>query len=227
MHIDMYGQSFELIGDDDNVKLLAESSQFKDWLEKMDKRFVIKKILVQAVDKRYDGGLLFAKLRTDVVDIHGNLIHGALFMRGVAVAMLIVLKANGQKWVVLISQPRFPTGVYESVEIPAGMMDGKRDFAGTAAREIGEEVGIKVSAEQLVYLDEYFSSCGGSDEVIKLFSCEIEMSKEEIEKLHGKITGVKHENEELRVIIVPFDDLPRHTRDPKSLLAFACYNGWI
>ncbi|MCK5851969.1 NUDIX domain-containing protein [bacterium] len=227
MNIEIYGQSFELTGEEENINLVAESSQFKKWLKKMDRRFVINKILVQAVDKRYDGGLLFAKLSAEVVDNHGNQMHGNLFMRGDAVAMLIVLKSNDKKWVVLTSQPRFPAGKFESIEIPAGMMDGKGDFVSTAVREIEEEAGIKVNADQLVYLDEFSSSCGGSDEVIKLYSCEIEMSKEKIEKLHGKITGVKHENEKLRVIIVPFDDMPKHTRDPKALLAYGCYNGWI
>ncbi len=227
MNIEMHGQSFELTGEEENINLVAESSQFKNWLKKMDPRFVINKILVQAVDKRYDGGLLFAKLRAEVYDNHGNRMHGNLFMRGDAVAMLIVLKSNDKKWVVLTSQPRFPAGEFESIEIPAGMMDGKGDFTGTAAREIEEEVGIKVEAGKLVYLDEFLSSCGGSDERIKLYYCEVDMPENEIEKLHGKITGVEHENEKIRVIIVPFDDLPKNTRDPKSLLAFGCYNGWI
>ena len=223
----MFGQSFELTGEEENVKIVSGSLQFKNWLEKMDSRFVINKILVQAVDKRYDGGLLFAKLSADVDDNHGNRMHGNLFMRGDAVAMLIVLKSNGNKWVVLTSQPRFPAGEFESIEIPAGMMDDLGDFISTAAREIEEEVGIKVKADKLVYLDEFLSSCGGSDERIKLYYCEICMPENEIEKLHGKITGIHHENEKIRVIIVPFDDLPKHTRDPKSLLAFACYNGWM
>jgi len=227
MNVNMFGQSFELIGEEEDVNLVAQSSQMKNWLKRMDKRFVIKQILVQAVDKRYDGGLLFAKLRADVVDHNGNLMHGALFMRGDAVAMLIILKSNDKKWVVLTSQPRFPAGVYESIEIPAGMMDDKGDFVSTAAKEIEEEVGIKVNANQLTYLDSFFASCGGCDESIKMYFCEIEMPKEKIEKLHGKITGVEHENEKLRVIIVPLDELPKHTRDPKSLLAFSCYKGWI
>jgi len=227
IHIDMYGQSFELTGKEEDIKLLAGSLQFKNKKKKMDPRFVINKILVQAVDRRYDGGLLFAKLSSDVVDIHGNIMHGNLFMRGDAVAMLIILKSNNKKWVVLTSQPRFPAGEFESIEIPAGMMDGKGDFTSTAAREIEEEAGIKIEADKLVYLDEFLSSCGGSDERIKLYYCEIAMSENEIEKLHGKITGVEHENEKLQVIIVPFDELPKNTRDPKSLLAFGCYNGWI
>ena len=226
-NINLHGHNFILEGNEDDVNLLADSSQFNNWLKKMDKRFVIKKILVQATDKRFDGGLLFAKLRADVTDIYGNHIHGALFMRGDAVAMLIILKDKNKKWVVLTSQPRFPAGVYESIEIPAGMMDDKGDFVSTAAREIEEEVGIKVDSENLVYLDEFNASCGGSDEVIKLYYCEIDMPEEEIKKLHGKITGVEHEHEMLKVLIVPFDELPEHTRDPKSVLAYCKYKGMI
>lgn len=225
--IELYSQNFILEGNGDDVALLEKSSQFNNWLKKMDKRFVIKKILVQAVDKRYDGGLLFAKLRCDVTDIYGNKIHGNLFMRGDAVAMLIVLTDNQKKWVVLTSQPRFPSGVYESIEIPAGMMDDKGDFISTAAREIEEEVGIKVTTDNLEYLDEFAASCGGSDEIIKLYSCEINMPENEIKNLHGKITGVEHEHEMLKVIIVPLDELPKHTRDPKSVLAYCKYKKYI
>ena len=227
MLISKYNQEFEIVGNDDDVALVAQSSQFDEWLKQMDPRFIIIKIIVQAVDRRFDGGLLFAKLNAEVNDIDGNHIHGALFMRGAAVAILVVLKSNGKKWIVLTSQPRFPVGVFDSVEIPAGMMDDKGDFISTAVREIEEETGIIVDNNNLTYLDEFITSGGGSDERIKLYSCEIETSEDEIKEMNGKTTGVAHEHERLTVIIVPFDDFPKHTRDPKALLAYGCYNGWF
>ncbi len=226
MKINKNSQAFELLGNPDEVKLVADSSQFNNWLEKMDPRFRIQKIDVQAADKRFDAGLLFAKIKAEVVDENGDFVPGSVFMRGDAVAMLVVLNDGEKRWVILTCQQRFPVGIYESIEIPAGMMDDHGDFAGTAAREIEEETGLVIHKNQLTFLDEYVVSGGGSDERIQIFACEIFKSKEEIEALQGKITGAEHEHERIRLMIVPFDELPKHTNDPKTLLAYGFYQNW-
>ena len=218
--------SFDLNGKTDDVQLVANSKQFNDWLSKMDSRFTIKKIDVQAADKRFDGGLLFAKIKAKVVDENGDFVPGSVFLRGDAVAMLVILNDGENKWAVLTCQQRFPVGVYKSVEIPAGMMDDHGDFAGTAAREIEEETGLIIKKEFLVFLEEIVVSGGGSDERIQLFACEISKSKEEIKELHGKVTGAVHENERIKLMIVPFNELPQHTNDPKTLLAYGFYHNW-
>jgi len=218
--------SFDLIGKNDDVQLVADSKQFNNWLDKMDTRFIIQKIYVQAVDKRFDGGLLFAKIKAEVVDHNGNFVPGSVFLRGDAVAMLVILDDGENKWAVLTSQQRFPVGIYESIEVPAGMMDDYGDFAGTAAREIEEETGLIINKDKLSFLEEFVVSGGGSDERIQLFACEISKSKEEIKELHGKITGAIHENERIKLIIVPFNELPQHTNDPKTLLAYGFYHKW-
>jgi len=226
MHITTATQSFELTGAHEEVALVAASRQFAHWLGRMDARFRIGDIVVQAADRRYDGGLLFAKLRAEVTDESGRRIPGEVFLRGDAVAVLVVLAAEGQRWCVLTVQPRFPSGEFESVEIPAGMLDDRGDIASTALRELEEETGLRVTHDEMRRLGAFFPSGGGSDEEITLYVCEIATTMDHVRALHGTLAGMQHEHEHIRVMIVPFEELPRHTRDIKALLAYGCYHQW-
>jgi 8-oxo-dGTP pyrophosphatase MutT (NUDIX family) len=227
MRIKRHNQEFELSGGTGAVLLLAESVQFDTWLARMDPRFRIHHVCIQAADTRFDGGLLFAKLAADVTDEEGNRVPGAVFLRGDAVGILIILTGESRQWAVLTVQPRFPTGQYDSVEIPAGMLDDHGDFRGTAAREISEETGLEIHAEELVFLGEFFPSCGGSDEKVQLYVCERHMAEAEIDVLEGTLAGMHHEHERIRVTLVPLDELPAHTNDPKALIAYGYYYKWV
>jgi 8-oxo-dGTP pyrophosphatase MutT (NUDIX family) len=223
MEITHKGTQFELQGPAVDTELLASSRQFRQWLERMDARLTIKRIKVQAVDRRRDGGLLFAKLTAEVTDADGHPVPGAVFLRGDAVAVLVVLVVAGEEWVVLTVQPRFPAGLYESVEIPAGMLDDHGDFAGVAARELEEETGLHIEAAQLAYLGEFHPSAGGSDELVRLYACRLETTAEHLQELHGAFTGAAHEHERIRLMLVPLCELPRHTNDVKALLAYGYF----
>lgn len=227
MTITRHGQSFELTGAADAVALVANARQFDQWLARLDPRFRIHGITVQAVDARYDGGLLFAKLRAEVTDASGQRIPGAVFLRGDASAVLIILRAEGRRWVVLTVQPRFPSGEFESTEIPAGMLDERGGPRATAAREVCEETGLTVAPDQLTFLGVFSPSSGGSDERIYLYLCELDMTTEQIAALHNASAGAHHEDERIRVIVVSLEELPAHTRDVKALLAYGAYrNLW-
>lgn len=56
--------------------------------------------------------------------------------------MMIVLRAKGeQDKTILTLQPRISVPHLLFPELPAGMLDGSGNFAGTAAKEIQEETG--------------------------------------------------------------------------------------
>ena len=226
MHIALHGQEFELTGRDDLVALVGSSRQLATWLSRMDRRFRIRSLEVQSADTRFDGSLLFAKLKAEVTDHEGNWIPGGIFMRGDAAAVLIVLRVAGAEHVLLVVQPRFPAGNFESVEIPAGMIDDQGGPLETAVREVFEETGICVEPEQLEFLGEFFPSGGGSDEKLTLFCCALDMTAGKLRALHGASGGAIHEHERLKMLVVPLDDLPKHTRDIKALLAYGFYRAW-
>src|SRR5205085_167250 len=107
---------------------------------------------------------------------------------------------------VLTLQPRVCTGQFDFAEIPAGMLDGSGNFIGVAAKELEEEVGIKVSEKDLVDLSKlakhprgFFASPGGSEETIRLYSLTQKVAKEKLAELNGRCTGVLEEGEQITV----------------------------
>jgi ADP-sugar diphosphatase len=118
---------------------------------------------VQAADRFGGGRLGFVKLAADVRNARDQTLPGAVFLRGPSVAMLVLLVPDdaapgsaaeaAERRVVLTVQPRVPAGSLAFVELPAGMVDGG-SFAGTAAREMREELDLVLPEDQLVCLSD-------------------------------------------------------------------------
>jgi 8-oxo-dGTP pyrophosphatase MutT (NUDIX family) len=103
------------------------------------------------------------------------------------------------------------------MEIPAGMLDASRTFAGVAAKEIKEETGLVIHEDELKNLtelalggvggkeskeslqDAMYPSPGGSDEFIHIFLWEKVLDRQEIEDLRGKLTGLRTQGERSRL----------------------------
>ena len=220
-----------------STEAATKSRIFKEWQEGLDPRFKVKAIVFQSVDLKGNGPMekrevRFIKFEAEVEDEKGNRIPGIVFMRGGAVAILVVLRCEGEKHTVLVTQPRFASGSFEFPEIPAGVIDHDGSFAGNATRELEEEVGIKIHENELadmtesVYGDKWrgvFSTPGVSDEFIRVFLYEKEISRKELEDLQGKCTGLAEEGERIRLKVIPLENLVRETPDAKSLSAYAFY----
>jgi hypothetical protein len=105
---------------------------FRDWAADMDEGLIIHSVTVNDVD--YFGPRVgFIKFTADA-EFHGHRVPGIVFMRGGAVAILVVLRCEGERWVLCCRQPRVPAGKAAFLEIPAGMLDGSGKFAGVAAK---------------------------------------------------------------------------------------------
>ncbi|KAF2653121.1 hypothetical protein K491DRAFT_695007 [Lophiostoma macrostomum CBS 122681] len=83
---------------------------------------------------------------------------GSVFLRGDSVVIMIVVRPQGgsekDDHVLMTAQPRVPAGSLAFAEFPAGMVDGKSTFAGTAADEIKQETGLEIIGSDLEKMSE-------------------------------------------------------------------------
>ncbi|XP_068634741.1 nudix hydrolase 14, chloroplastic [Aristolochia californica] len=238
------GEPVELVAgsglSDADFRNAVDSSLLKQWLKNMQsdsgilrrRDISLKQVLIQGVDK-FGRRIGFLKFKADVFDKEtGQKIPGIVFSRGPAVAVLILLEADGQTFVVLTDQARVPVGKF-ILELPAGMVDDDgNDVIGTAVREVEEEIGISLKLEDMVNLTSFldpstgckvFPSPGGCDEEISLFLYRGHASVEVIKAMHGKEMGLRDHGEMIMVHVVPYEKLWRVTADAKVLCALALY----
>jgi ADP-sugar diphosphatase len=192
--------------------------------------YELKSITIQSVDwfaKDSDRPFIgFVKLEAEVKNDKGHSLPGIAFLRGMSVAMLMILRPSDSKterWVIMTEQPRIPAGSLRFLEIPAGMMDDHKTFSGAAAREIKELAltGPK-NPEELQY--GMYPSPGGLDESIKIFLWEKVMDRQEIESLKGRLSGKRTSFEMITIRILPYEELWEvGARDAKTLAAWSLY----
>ncbi|KAG2231002.1 hypothetical protein BDF21DRAFT_424164 [Thamnidium elegans] len=215
---------------------------FQDWVQVFSEQqktrqneMNVDSIDVQSIDYFGSEKIGFVKFKANVAFKEtGKSAPGIVFMRGGAVSMMIILRAKDeQDKIILTLQPRVPVPHLSFPELPAGMLDGSGNFAGTAAKEIKEETGIEIKEDELIdmtqlaYGDKWkgvYPSAGGSDEFLRLFVCIKHMEKDEINKLEGKLTGLRDQGESITLKLVPFKDAWKLSPDAKLLSSLALYH---
>lgn len=151
-------------------------------------------------------------------------------------------ESQEEKHVLLTVQARVAAGGLQFVELPAGMVDNGT-FKGAAAKEIEEELGLKISENELVNMSELalperkeeqeessprgmFPSAGGCDEFIPIFLHEKRVPRATLKEWTGKLTGLREEGEKITLKLVKLEDLWREgARDAKALGAWALWEG--
>lgn len=208
---------------------IVSCKAFTDWVAEIDReRFNIRSVHVQAVNM-FGPRVGFMMFKADVVDSQNKFVPGVVFMRGGCVAILPVLICNGKQYTVMTVQPRLPTGKFDFVEVPAGMLDGNGDFIGVAAKEIEEELKMKVARNELVDMSEmaghlrgHFPTPGGSDETIRMYCFVRQVSEDELAELNGRLTGNLAEGEQITLKVMPLKDLWK-IPDGKTIVAYTLF----
>ncbi|WYZ39329.1 hypothetical protein EsH8_III_001243 [Colletotrichum jinshuiense] len=213
--------------------------------------YQLRGIAVQAFDIFGSGRVGFLKVTAEVTNKAGERLPASVFLRGPSVAMLVMLipedapPGSDERYVVLTVQPRIPAGSLSFVELPAGMVDDSGSFAGAAAKEIQEELGLEIHESKLTCLSELagagssegneadeglaeamYPSVGGCDEFITIYSHERRIPREQLKDWSGKLTGLRDHGEKITLKLVPMRNLWREgARDAKCLGALALWEG--
>ncbi|KAI0201723.1 hypothetical protein F4808DRAFT_459494 [Astrocystis sublimbata] len=238
-----------------------------------DDPYALRSITVQSYDMWAPPKVGFLKIQTEVKNSAGESLPGAVFLRGPSVGMLVMLIPDDvppppspaqsgkdiydaeERYVLLTIQPRVPAGSLAFAELPAGMVDedaseGEGRFAGAAAREIKEELGIEIPASALTCLSDLaagkeegedassregeeeclpsnmYPSAGGCDEYIPIYMHERRVPRDTLKHWTGKLTGLREHGEKITLKLVPMRDLWREgRRDAKALAAVALWEG--
>lgn len=123
------------------------------------------------------------------------------------------------------------------------MLDDSGTFAGGAAKEIAEETGLEIPAEDLTDLTDLalaasssddeerlqqgvYPSPGGCDEFIPIFLWQKRVPREQLKEWQGKLTGLRDHGEKITLMLCPLEKLWRvGGRDAKALAGWALYEG--
>jgi ADP-sugar diphosphatase len=108
------------------------------------------------------------------------------------------------------------------------MDDENHSIKGTAVKEMEEECGIIVNAKELIDLtqlafeDSPLSgvplSQGGCDEVMRLLYLEKSATREELENMKNRLTGLRQEGEVITLRVVPYEHVWKVSGDSKAIM---------
>ena len=125
------------------------------------------------------------------------------------------------------------------------MLDDSGTFSGSAAKEIQEETGLEIPAEDLIDMTKLalptamdgrgdeerlqqgvYPSAGGCDEFIPIFLWQKRIPRGQMKEWQGKLTGLRDHGEKITLMLCPLEDVWKvGGRDGKVLAGWALYQG--
>ena len=147
-----------------------------------------------------------------------------------------MLRCEGEKYLLLVRQPRLAISETTSLEIPAGILDWSGDYRKVALSELEEEAQIVADESELIDLTEFWwkgstpgfaGSCGLLDERIRLYAIERDVTREQLAAMNGKNQTYVDENEWIRTEVLPYEEAAHKFVDGKNLIALFLYERWL
>ncbi|GAB3559632.1 NUDIX hydrolase [Spirosoma fluminis] len=206
---------------------LQDAPKFRFWKGQMESNGLkINEVKEHFIRRRHNGEVLFAMIEVDADTPEGDKIPPVCFLKGHAASILVCLidKDTKEKFVVLVRQRRISDGS-QTYEHPAGMVDASDAPDEVAARELGEEIGLSVTAAELTKLNPrlWFPSTGTSDEAMHFFYIERELPRNEIMAFHHKNMGNQSEFERITTIIASLPEAHKLVNNVNGLLIHFLY----
>lgn len=203
--------------DDEKMTAVINSPKVKEWCNLQIDNGVVNTESVTIKDVKFFGPVApervgFVVLEGKATEVStGNPVAATYaFVRGGSVAVFVrvsVITNRGvDDYAIFTEQIRYPLGG-KLQEICAGCVDEKtNNVKGVALTELEEELGIKVSVDDLTPLGSIIPSGGGTYETIDLFYLQVTLTEEEVgEKIarsFGEDTG-----ENIRLIFTPYEEV--------------------
>ena len=208
-------------------KVVIASHSFNRWLKEAKKAYTLQRIRIDSVDMVVRNGRpfpLFIKARCLAIAPTGESYDHTVLIRGLAVAILVVLICENSKYLLLVEQSRLPIASPSFLEIPAGMLDESDDSAAVAIKELSEETGLAVEKSQLNLLHPALAiSCGILDEKEALNAVEISVNVAELEKFKNRKQSYDEENENIITRVIPYEKAAEVFLDSKGIAALYFY----
>ena len=188
-----------------NMTDAIRSKKFTDYIKSIDSKLIrLEKIEIRDI-YMFGPNVGFIFMHCTLYErITGSLIpSGAVFVRGGAVGILVIVECEEQKYALLTQQIRVPGG-HDFVEVIAGMLDENGDPKGVAVKELYEESGITIKADDLIEVSTMYPSIGGCDEAIICYNTKLlKMDIDRLKKIQSKTFGV--EDEKIKILAKPIN----------------------
>ncbi|ARK10592.1 NUDIX domain-containing protein [Fibrella sp. ES10-3-2-2] len=209
------------------MEQLQDAPKFKFWKKQLELNGLrVHKISDHFIRRRHNGEVLFALLMVDADTPEGDKIPPICFLKGHAASVLVCLidEKTGEKFVVLVRQRRISDGS-QTYEHPAGMVDVDDDPTDTAAREVGEEIGLSITPDELTKLNPrlWYPSTGTSDEAMHYYFVEKTMSRDEIMRFHLKKMDSESELERITSVVATIPEAHKLVNNVNGLLIHFLY----
>lgn len=217
----------------EHALIAMKSKKFNDYIDKIDPAFEVERL--EIYDLTFAGPpspqttlFMWAGIKHKFMQFPAKML-----IRGGSVAILPLFRVKAwplskpEWYTIIVRQPRVQTGQTRIGEIPAGMLDSEGHFAGVAAKEIEEELGITIDIEDLRRISPaagIYPSAGGSEEVIHTYVFEKDVTTQWLTEMQGRRTGAADEDEDILLEVIPVKDiLTAAPQDYKALGAVTLY----